>query len=467
MPGIKVLFVYPNRETVLRIPLAVSILSAVLKKAGHQPILLDTTFTGKRFETDIQYSEKKGTVKKSDIESYIGVLDQRSLETIVKEAIDIHQPDLIGVTLLERNYSNAMETIRLLKKYSNAPVLVGGIMPTIAPETVIKADGIDMICLGEGEGPVVDVADAIATGKPLNNIQNLWVKEDGRIIKNPLRQLITLDTLPDQDWAIFDERHLFRAYKGEVYRNGSFEFARGCTKVCSFCVAPKLRTVQGQLGKYHRFKKPERVIEEIIAKREKYDLNLIHFGDTDFLFGMKEDVLEAFTRLYKEHIDLPFLIQTGAEAINEKKMKLLKEAGCDNISVGVESGSSRVRKQIINKFVSKERIIKSFELGRKYKIRMTANYMLGVPDETEEDIRESIKFNRELNPPAISVFFFTPFLGTELYDVSLEKKYIKGFNPKTNVHKESPLEMPHLPKASIDELMEEFIEDFNTYKDEY
>ncbi len=467
MTGINVLFVYPNRETVLRIPLAVSVLSAVLKKAGHNPILFDSTFTGNKFETDIQYSEKKGTVKKSGIENYIGELDTRPVEDIVKQTINKHSPDLIAVTLLERNYSNAVEIIREIKRYSNAPILVGGILPTISPETVISVEEVDMICVGEGEGTIVDVANAIASGNPVDNIANLWVKADNRVIKNPLRPLINLDELPDQNWEIFDERHLFRAYKGEVYRNGSFEFARGCTKICSFCVAPKLRSVQNNLGPYHRFKTPEKVINEIIRKTDAYNLNLIHFGDTDFLFGMKENVLEKFTELYKKHIGLPFLIQTGAEAINERKMQLLKEAGCDNISVGVESGSDRIRKQIINKFVSKERIIKSFELGRKYKIRMTANYMLGLPDETEEDIMESIRFNRLLNPPAISVFFFTPFLGTELYDISLEKEYIKGFNPKTNVHKESPLEMYHLPKTRIDELMEEFVADFNTYKDEY
>ena len=467
MNKIKVLLVYPNRETVLRIPLALSIICAAIEKSGHEVRVFDTTFIGDEFKTDIQFSEKKGTVEKSEIEVYIGELDTRPLQTIVREQIELFPPDLIAVSLLERNYSTAGNLIKIMKRYSNAPVLVGGIMPTISPETVFNMEGVDILCLGEGEGAIADICNAISHGKPIRAIPNLWVKENGRVIKNPLRPLVDMNQVPDQIWEPFDKRHIFRAYKGRVCRNGSFEFARGCTKVCTFCVAPKLREVQKNLGAYHRFKSAEHVLLEIINKVKPYDLNLIHFGDTDFLFGMKKDLLKEFAELYKKHVDLPFLIQTSAEAINEDKIKLLKLAGCDNISVGVETGSERIRKDVIRKFVSKKKIIDAFRLGRKYKIRMTANYMLGLPDETEEDVMQTIEFNRQINPPAISVFFFTPFIGTELYDISIKKGYVKGFNPNTNVHKESPLDMRQLPKKRIDELLKYFVDDFKTYKDEF
>jgi len=467
MKKTKVLFVYPNRETILRIPIAASILCASIKNAGHEVRIFDTTFIGSTFKTDIHYSEKKGTVKKSKIDGYIGKLDERPIDIIIRSHFNEYSPDLIAISLLERNYSQAMKIIKEIKKISNAPILVGGILPTISPDLVISIKEVDMICIGEGETAIIDICNAIAENKEFNNIPNIWVKKDNKIFQNSLRPLIDMDSVPEQDWAPFDSRHLYRAYKGKVHKNGTFEFARGCLKVCSFCVAPQLRKVQSDIGHYHRFKSSEKIIKEIITKVKPYDLNLIHFGDTDFLFGMKKQTLETFVKLYKKNIDLPFLIQTSAETINEDKMKLLQLAGCDNISVGVESGSERIRKNIIHKYVSRQKIIDAFQLGRKYKIRMTANYMMGLPDETEEDIMESISLNREINPPAISVFYFTPFMGTELYDLSLKKGYISGFNPDTNVHKESPLKMPHLPKEKIDQLMEYFIKDFDNYKDEY
>jgi len=467
MKPINVLFVYPNRETILRIPLAASILCSVIEQAGHNVKVLDTTFIGGEFRTDIKFSEQKGTVKKSNIEEYIGDLDNRSLETIIRECVRDFPPDLIAVSLIERNYSTTIKVVHLLKKVTDAPVLIGGIMATLAPEMLINNDEIDIICVGEGEGAVADICNAISRRRSFSNIANLWVKENGRIVKNHLRPLVNLDTIPEQNWKPFDGRHIYRSYKGRVHRNGSFEFARGCMKVCSFCVAPSLRNVQKNLGQYHRFKTSERVIEEIENKVKKYNLDLIHFGDTDFLSKMRNDNLEAFAMLYKKRIGLPFLIQSGAETINEDRMKLLSLAGCENISVGVESGSDRVRKQVIKKHVSKKKIIEAFKLGRKYKIRMTANYMLGLPDETEEDIMETIRFNRLVNPPAIAAFYFTPFVGTELYNVSLEKGYIKGFDPAQNLHKESPLEMPHLPQQKVKHLLKQFVEDFEGYKDEY
>jgi len=340
-------------------------------------------------------------------------------------------------------------------------------MASIAPDVLIGVDEIDMICLGEGEGAIVDVANAVSSDSSLDDIANLWIKKDQQIIKNSLRPLIDMNKAPDQDWDLFDPRHFFRAFRGKIYRNGTFEFSRGCQKVCSFCVAPQLRNMQKDLGKYHRFKSPLNMIDEIDAKRKKYDLNLIHFGDTDFLFGMDKEILKELLTLYKTRIDLPFLIQTGGETLNEENIRLLKEAGCVNASVGVESGSDRVRKQIINKYVSKERLIEAFGIARKYKFRVTANYMLGLPDETEEDIQQTIEFNRQLNPPAIAAFFFTPFVGTELYEISLKKGYIKGFNPDTNLHKESPLTMPQISQERISELLKIFVDDFKAYQDEY
>ena len=90
-------------------------------------------------------------------------------------------------------------------------------MPTIAPEMVMKIDEIDMICIGEGEGSIIDVCEAIAKQKSLKTIPNLWIKDNGRIIKNPLRELINMNEVPEQIWEPFDKRHLYRAYKGECF----------------------------------------------------------------------------------------------------------------------------------------------------------------------------------------------------------------------------------------------------------
>jgi len=470
MRKLNVAFIYPNQETSFRIPLAGSILTACIRKAGHNVRVFDTTFIGGEFKTDIQFSEDKGTVLASGMQKHIGKFDNRPLDEITKEFVNKFPPDLIVISIIERNYLTSSAVLESFKKWVDVPALAGGILPTIAAQVSIDIPEVDMICVGEGEEPLVDVCNALAANKSLTEISNLWIKNgnNNQIIKNPIRPLAELDTIPEQDWDLFDERHLFRPFRGKVRRNGTFEFSRGCMKKCAFCVAPFLKAVQTEGGgaRYWRTKDPIAVVDEIERKLHQYDLNFIHFGDTDFLSGLKLDVIERFCDEYRRRINLPWIMQTSAESMNEKNMPMLARSGLANISVGVESGSTELRRTVLKKYVKKERIQRSFDLGRSLGIRMTANFMFGVPGETEETIRESFEFNRELNPPAIAAFFFTPFLGTELYDISLEKGYIEGFNPHQNLHKESPLDMPHLPKERISELVSLFIEDFSTFQND-
>lgn len=140
------------------------------------------------------------------------------------------------------------------------------------------------------------------------------------------------------------------------------------------------------------------------------------------------------------------------------------DAGCVTISIGVESGSERIRTEVLNKRVSLRRIIKTFDLCRKYSLRTTANYMIGVPHETEEDVYETMRFNRMINPPSIAITYFQPFLGTELHDVCVKEGFYDGFNPNASVYLESPLKMPQLPPERIEEMIREFTEDFNSWK---
>lgn len=160
-----VLFIYPNKDSILRIPLAGAILCSSLENAGHNVKLLDTTFVGKNFKTDIEYSEKKKTVKKVDLQKYIGKLDDRPFDVIIKESLKDFSPDLIAVTVLERTYTNAKKILKTLKKYTKAPVLAGGIMASIAPDVLLDVKEIDMLCLGEGEKTIVEVCDALANNK--------------------------------------------------------------------------------------------------------------------------------------------------------------------------------------------------------------------------------------------------------------------------------------------------------------
>lgn len=466
----KVLFMYPNINTELRIPLAISILISCIRRAGHQVRLFDTTFMVEQFQTDDEAMAELGTHMPTNIAELVGKLKAVDIKDELKKTIAEFDPDVVAVSLLERNFPTAKNLCSFLKKeFPSLPVLVGGIQPTIAPDVVLKEDWVDMIVVGEGEGAIIDILEKWEDMDALRKIENVWCKDDdNKIIRNPLRPLIDMDEVPEQEWSDFDRRHMLKPFMGNIYNGGAFEFSRGCNKACTFCVAPQLRMTQKGLGHYHRTKTPLKMIEEIENKVKKFNINMISFGDTDFLSGVPEPIMKEFLSLYINKVKLPFTIQTGAEGlVDEEILMLLSKAGCCAISVGVESGSERVRTSILKKYVSKKVIQNAFDLCRKHGLRITANYMVGVPYETEEDIWESIKFNRELNPPSIAVTFFTPFVGTELYDISVKEGFYAPFNIGSNSYRTTPLNMPNLPPERIYELVDEFVNDFKTYQDDF
>jgi radical SAM superfamily enzyme YgiQ (UPF0313 family) len=438
---LKILFIYPNHQSELRVPLAISILIAKLRSAGHTVKLFDSTFYGK-FKTD---DEIRLDVEKTNLTDLVGKVDNVEPRSALNNVISSFHPEFIFTSLVERNFQTAKELLRDV----SIPILVGGILPTIAPDFVSSQDWIDYICVGEGEDTVLD-----------------FLKDPKDIY--PIK-LPNLDETPFQDWSDFDQRHLLKPFMGKVYRGGAFEFSRGCGKSCSFCVAPQIRKTMVGCGKYHRTKSPERVIEEITIKQEGYGLDMISFGDTDFLQGVPKDVIKRFLRMYSDCIKLPFTIQTSVETLTDPEiLDWLHTAQCCAISVGVESGSDRIRKSIIHKSLPKELFKKAFKLCREHNLRLTANYMVGLPTETEEDVYETIKFNKELNPPSIAVTYFTPFMGTELYEKCIKDGLYEPFQENVeNVYELPPLKMPQFSQEQIIESVKRFTDDFKTYQKDF
>jgi len=465
----KVLFLYPNFES-LRIPLAVSILIAKLKSIGIETRVFDTTFSKLEEERgDYRKMESQKIVKKTRLDKLIGEYRTANIEEEIQTCLSDFKPDLIAVSVLERTYKFTDNLIRACKTaMPQVPILAGGILATIYPDILLEHPCIDYICMGEGEDFIVDFVTKFHDKGALHKIPNLMFMSGGDKIATPLGPLTDMSTLPFQDWESFDTRHLLKPYEGNVWIGGSFELSRGCKKRCTFCVAPALRSVYGENGKtgYHRTKPPDLAIAEIKEKKEKFNLTLLAMCDTDFLAGVPKETLFEFCRLYKKEIDVPWMIQTSAESFSEDKLSALIDSGCISASIGVESGSVRVRKETIQKFTSLDRIKKTFDLCRDYNFRTTANFMIGLPYETEDDIWESIKFCREINPPSIAVFYFTPFLGTSLYDLCLKEGFYSEFNPDSHLHKSSPLNMPQLLPGKIEDLLKTFAEDFETYKKE-
>jgi radical SAM superfamily enzyme YgiQ (UPF0313 family) len=419
----KILFIYPNVTMATLIPINLPLLYACLKLKGFEADLFDTTFykteeisfEQKRVELlqikPFNLANKEISFKKTDI-----------YEDLVKKISDF-KPDLIGVTMVEDTYDLALSLLKKIKDF-NIPVIAGGVYVTFSPEEILSNKTIDIICLGEGEEALVEVCEKMSKGEDYSTVKNLWVKKNGKIIKNPLRPVTDINKLPYIDYDIFGKKRLGRPMFGKIYTMIHVEMDRGCPNNCTYCEAPSLRKFfqeQG-CGMYYRKKNIDRLISEIKYLVRKYRPDYINFNSETFLAKPVEE-LKELSQKYKK-INLPFWCQTRPETVTEEKIKILKEMGCDSISLGIECGNEEFRKNVLNRYGTNKQLIEGIKLIEKYNIPYTVNNIIGLPDETRELIFDTVELNRQMNPRTINCYLFVPYKGTILYKYCIEKGYL-------------------------------------------
>lgn len=297
------------------------------------------------------------------------------------------------------------------------------------PDEAINEPSVDMICVGEGEELITELCNKLESNSDITSIRNLWIKSNGKIIKNESRPLIAPDDLPFLDFDGFDDYNFYRPLAGRLYRMANVDISRGCPFQCSYCANHTLQKLFKGLGKYHRVKSVPKAIEDLVFVKEKYNVEMMRFWDDDFA-ALRLDYLKDFAEEYEEKVNLPFLIYAGVNSLNEEKIKVLKDIGCVTMGIGIESGNETIRRDILNRRMSDEKIVKTFNLVKDYGIRVSAYNMIGLPFETRENIFETIELNRRCKPATSSVVFLEPYPKTEIYSICVSNGFIEpGYIP--------------------------------------
>jgi radical SAM superfamily enzyme YgiQ (UPF0313 family) len=321
------------------------------------------------------------------------------------EQVRYCSPDLLGFSATTGIHQKYLQASQEIRKALNVLSVFGGPHPSFFPE-LIEEDGVDVICQGEGEYPLLELVEALENGRDFHNILNLWMKTNGQIYHNPTRPYLQdLDSLPFPDRELMQELPAPMA-KGERF----FIAGRGCPYNCSFCfnhVASRLSK-----GKYVRWRSVDNVIQEIKEVKDRYDLRLVNFQDDTFVLRM--DWLEEFAGKYKKEIGLPFFCHVRADLVNDGMSRLLADAGCVHVAIGLESGNDYLRNQILRKHFSKEQIVSACHSLRAHNIRVTTQNMFGVPHETVDTVLETIELNIQCRPHRAYLYFFTPYPKTDL-----------------------------------------------------
>ena len=422
----KVLLIYPTLFKITGLPVGLATLSAVLKEKGHEVKIFDTAFYGdkdKGNQTKIR-AERGMSKEVNDEEKYLTDNDSDIEDDIVR-LVSEFKPDIIGISILEMVYDISLQLTRTVKaKFKDIPIIAGGLFPTFSPELVIKEDSIDIVCVGEGETPLLELCNRISKNEHFTDIDGLWVKSDGKICRNRPCKLSNINELPYPDYTEFDERLFYKPMQGRMYKMVNIVTSRGCNFNCTFCAAPLLRSFfkEHYCGQYYRQMDMEKIIDQLYFQIEKHKPEFIYFSSESFL-TMSEKAFDKFIAEY-ENIGMPFWIQTRIETITKKRMSELKRVGMHWFSIGLEHGNEEFRKRILKRHYSNEMFIERMEILRELNIGASINNMVGLPSETREIIFDTINLNRELwlrnNKLECNVFLFVPFRGCKLYDVCKE-----------------------------------------------
>jgi radical SAM superfamily enzyme YgiQ (UPF0313 family) len=237
---------------------------------------------------------------------------------------------------------------------------------------------------------------------------------------------------------------------GEKYGVIHISTQRGCPYPCSYCAAPKIADLyDGGYSSYGRRRSVENVIAELAEIQCNGELNYVVFLDDTF--SINHAWVKQFCALYSDRFGIPFSINARAETINPQLLRTLANAGCMHIIYGVESGSEKVRRVILKRNISNERLIDVFRWTREAGIMVTANYMLGIPGEEKSDIEQTLSLHDQLQPDDFGYFVFYPYPGTPLFQVCKEKGYLpNNYYELPAVHRSSILTLPDLSKEDIE-----------------
>lgn len=416
-------------------------------------------------QEDIQMgiAQMSALLKKNNYSTDLLVLDKKNKKSnrrIIDEKFRNTKFDIVGFTSVFSEIDYINEIAWYIKSNHNPFTIVGGVHITISPEDRCF-DIFDAICIGEGEGALLELTQKLEKRENILSIKNLWFKRDGKIIRNPTRDFIQdLDSLP------FVDRDLWQPYIFDKNTRLTILLGRGCPYNCTYCCNHKLKKVAE--GKYVRFRSPENIVSELKYLSNKfpdikeYFLEIETLGaDLKWLKKLCDHLHEfnknrgpklffgANLRVY-DGLDLDFVF------------KNLKSANFKSVTIGLESGNDRIRKEILNRHYSNETIIKAAATAREYGIKIGVFNLIGLPTERYEDFLDTLTINQKIQPDWHATSIFFPYKGTELFHKAQEIGVLPQKLVFSDERQRAVLNLPGFNKWQIQKQFDSF--HYNVYK---
>jgi radical SAM superfamily enzyme YgiQ (UPF0313 family) len=366
-------------------PLGLAYIAATLERSGHEAAILDAPALG-------------------------------MWAAEIPSRIEGQGYEIAGVTMLTPMYARSIEVVRTIRSaFPKMPIVVGGAHPTILPEETLQRNPeIDFCVVGEGEGVMLHLVEALQSGRSTADIPGLAYRRGQEVRVNPPSLPVAdLDDLPmpARHLLPMDAYHMTRS-RTKSNQAYTVSVARGCPFDCAFCCR-----IFGRKVRHHSV---GRILEEIGILIDRYGAREINL-EADTLTLNKSFLKSLCDGLVRSGLSkrIAWTCESRVDTVDEALLRRMKEAGCWQISYGVETGTQRLL-DLIHKGITLGRIEQTFALTKRIGITIRAFYMLGLPTETREESLRTISFARRLDAEWSQFTLCTPFPGTEMWELAVK-----------------------------------------------
>lgn len=380
--------------------LGISQLSAICKIHGHET---NVAFSAQLFND-------RFNLQFPSIAKYFDDTEE-AVKTIKKT-----NPDVLAFGALTSTYQWGLEVAQKAKEFNpNIKVIFGGVHPSAVPDIVLERPQVDFVVIGEGDIALPKILESIEKNDDYTPIVNTRFKnKDGKIVRGTQGGFIQdLDSLPFPDKTIWEE--FVRV--GDIYL---IMATRGCPYRCSFCFNNFFAKLPEETsGKYVRLRSVEHVITELKQAKERYNLKMIDFQDD--VFGTQKKWLRDFCKMYKKEINLPFQILTHPKFMDDETGRLLSEAGCKWIQMGVQSMDDEFKKDSLLRYEKSEDIENALKIMHKYHMKVKVDHMFGLPNEPISAQENALSLYANNHIQRIQTFWTCFLPGTQLMNEAVEQ----------------------------------------------
>lgn len=335
---------------------------------------------------------------------------------------------VVGFSATTDVIDDAMELCNWLKSSLSPETfcLIGGIHATVTPQETLAGSSFDCLVQGEGEATVLELLERRAGGaRPPYGIPGTWEPDQqGEIRPGPPRALLpNLDELPFPAFDLVD----FNLWKGGIRAGGvhlkrvaTLLTSRGCPYQCVFCGSKSMwhRKIRAYSSRYCL-----ELMEELL---ERYQLDGFSFLD-DELVADKRRILDLCAEIKRRGLQekIKWEAHSTATSANEEVFRVMKEAGCVNIRIGLESGSEKILKFLKKGQATVRKNYLAVTAARNAGLNVFGSFILGSPEETVDDVLSTINFIKDSGLTGVAVFVAVPYPGTELFTICQEKGYFR------------------------------------------